>query len=288
MYQSQTALTTMSMTMMSSPGHFDVLFGRGKAFQKHPGNRRMLKIVQQYKDNYQKARREAKDLILQDIIVVIQDCGRHQQCRFLKRQSSDKNAPWCEASEREVRSKVAHVLRDKKSNLIKQIWTTPNDKVISSRFEPEGAAIDLEEGKTRNGLTHHHHNYVREADYEYEVQTEEEFFVPIKSSWEPEWSSGDAALLLANLYDPETPITTPITSRELVMEENETCPLPPHYVGAEQDLRYALEDMLRILGLAEQGHPSNNKCSTGTGPRCDLVPEHGLQSSLFEPTRIFC
>eukprot|EP00934_Nitzschia_sp_Nitz4_P001633 Nitzschia sp. Nitz4//scaffold267_size26297//16293//17471//NITZ4_008270-RA/size26297-processed-gene-0.30-mRNA-1//-1//CDS//3329544908//1633//frame0 len=92
------------------PSDDDILLGRGKPYQNHPGNRRMLKIIDKFRRQYTTARREARRAIAQHVVDVIEEDGK---ARFLRRVAEDEML-W-EPVEREVAiAKVCHALRSKK------------------------------------------------------------------------------------------------------------------------------------------------------------------------------
>ena len=62
------------------PTSYDVLFGRGRCYQEHFGNERLLKIVESKKPRYQKAtNRHVKANIVNETIRLIQDTAHHQR-----------------------------------------------------------------------------------------------------------------------------------------------------------------------------------------------------------------
>ncbi|CAJ1931123.1 unnamed protein product [Cylindrotheca closterium] len=90
------------------PTEYDVLFGRGKPFQDHPGNLRLHSIVNVYKPNYTQARRHEKTAIAEDVVKIIKNDGKHVG-RFLKQ----VDGKWEGVSDIEARAKVSHALRGK-------------------------------------------------------------------------------------------------------------------------------------------------------------------------------
>ena len=124
----------------------DILFGRGRPFQSHPGNMRMKRILEPYISVYQSAPRHLKTGITKHVIRVLRQGGtgkegcsaqkttgvpgllqrsdktppeRNHITRFLKQKpqndngDSSKKLQWVEASEAEIFSKVSHCLRKK-------------------------------------------------------------------------------------------------------------------------------------------------------------------------------
>jgi len=90
------------------PTDYDVLFGRGKPFQDHPGNLRLHSVVNVYKPNYSQARRHEKTAIAEDVVKLIKS-DRKQVGRFLKQ----VDGRWEVVSDVEARAKVSHALRGK-------------------------------------------------------------------------------------------------------------------------------------------------------------------------------
>ncbi|KAL3936225.1 MAG: hypothetical protein SGBAC_008409 [Bacillariaceae sp.] len=90
------------------PTEYDVLFGRGKPFQDHPGNLRLHSIVNVYKANYTQARRHEKTSIAEDVVKIIKNDGKHAG-RFLKQ----VDGKWEAVSDMDARAKVSHALRGK-------------------------------------------------------------------------------------------------------------------------------------------------------------------------------
>jgi hypothetical protein len=92
------------------PTSFDVLFGRGKPYQGHPGNIRLHKVVEVYRTRYSQVRRHIKTEIAEEIVQFIKS-GGNKAGRFLKRADGDET--WEEVSDTVAREKVSHALRGK-------------------------------------------------------------------------------------------------------------------------------------------------------------------------------
>lgn len=99
-----------STSRILRPAHMDVLFGRGKPYQSHPGNNRLHEVVELCKDRYSQARRHVKTEIAQEIVDYIK-VGCTVPGRFLKRVEGD--GTWAEVSDDVARDKVSHALRGK-------------------------------------------------------------------------------------------------------------------------------------------------------------------------------
>eukprot|EP00980_Cylindrotheca_fusiformis_P029036 scaffold22701_cov123-Cylindrotheca_fusiformis.AAC.15 len=97
---------------IQQPTEFDVLFGRGKPYQDHPGNLRLHSIVNVYKKSYSQARRHEKTALAEEVVAIIKNNGKNSG-RFLKR--SDSQGCWKEVSDNAARAKVSHALRGKVS-----------------------------------------------------------------------------------------------------------------------------------------------------------------------------
>ena len=92
------------------PASNDILFGRGKPFQNHPGNRKLILLVDKYKEQYVKSVRDKKRPIVEEIISILTQDG----ARFLKRYDGDSSSPfWVEASKEVAFDKVSHAFRSR-------------------------------------------------------------------------------------------------------------------------------------------------------------------------------
>lgn len=95
-----------------APTANDVLFGRGKRFQNHPGNLRMRKIIRKYKKIYMAQKgQHKKRLVVENAYNEIVSGG----ARFVK-QSEDNKNEWVEVMMHEALEKVAHTIRYKPRN----------------------------------------------------------------------------------------------------------------------------------------------------------------------------
>lgn len=92
------------------PNNRDVLFGRGKPFQNHPGNRKMLSYIDQYKRQYNESPRDQKRPIVEEIIGILTSDGG----RFLRRYNEDVNSTWWTEVPKQVAfDKVSHAFRSR-------------------------------------------------------------------------------------------------------------------------------------------------------------------------------
>ena len=92
---------------IENPSDADVLLGRGKPYQNHPGNRHMLGLVDKFRDQYQRAERKEKHTIVEEVLSVIEAKGG----RFLQR--ADYDNQWVEVNKAISYRKVGHAFRSK-------------------------------------------------------------------------------------------------------------------------------------------------------------------------------
>lgn len=92
------------------PNNRDILFGRGKPFQNHPGNRKMLGLIDQYGVQYRESPRDQKRPIVEEIIGILSNEGG----RFLRRFNEDANSTWwIEVDKKVAFDKVSHAFRSR-------------------------------------------------------------------------------------------------------------------------------------------------------------------------------
>lgn len=54
------------------PNPEDILLGRGRPYQSHPGNKYMLQLIDSYRDKYQSSERREKHFIITEVLDIIQ------------------------------------------------------------------------------------------------------------------------------------------------------------------------------------------------------------------------
>ena len=91
---------------IESPRPYDVLFGRGKPYQIHKGNRRLHRIVAAHKPRYLKSKQNKKCEIAKMILRLVKE-GNSEPVRFLRREGYF----WVEVPYEVAREKVSHALR---------------------------------------------------------------------------------------------------------------------------------------------------------------------------------
>jgi hypothetical protein len=115
--EEESTYETGDSSIILKPSTSDVLFGRGKPFQSHPGNLHLHEIVNQTKERYLKSRRLDKLAIAKEIVQEIKSGGKEgTPGRFLKRAEGDICC-WTEVSDDVAREKVSHALRDRPRKL---------------------------------------------------------------------------------------------------------------------------------------------------------------------------
>jgi hypothetical protein len=93
---------------IENPLPSDIILGRGKPFQSHHGNQRMLQIVASHKEKYSSEKREKRRAIAEQILDSLLGSG----ARFLKRVEGETY--WEIVGRKIAFEKVSHVLRSKK------------------------------------------------------------------------------------------------------------------------------------------------------------------------------
>lgn len=92
------------------PNNHDVLFGRGKPFQNHPGNRKMLGLIDRFKRQYNESPRDQKRPIVEEIIGILSSDGG----RFLRRYNDDVSSTWWTVVSQQIAfDKVSHAFRSR-------------------------------------------------------------------------------------------------------------------------------------------------------------------------------
>ena len=95
---------------VDTPSPNDILLGRGRPFQSHPGNKKMLRLVKERKKEYQQLSRDKKRPLVKEIIRFLSLDGG----RFLKRlEDHTGKSCWEEVSHDIAFEKVCHALRTK-------------------------------------------------------------------------------------------------------------------------------------------------------------------------------
>lgn len=117
------------------PSKIDVLLGRGKPFNVHPGNRLLHELVENYFERYDKMTRDAKTGLAEEIVTIVHSFSG----QFLKQDA--KAGMWVPVSQLEARNKVTHSFRRKREFDLK----------ATQKAQPRTAAGSLSEGQDDGG-----------------------------------------------------------------------------------------------------------------------------------------
>jgi hypothetical protein len=99
-----------------APTRFDIMLGRGRPTQNHPGNQHMREVVDRYRARYDTAERETKRPIVEEVMDEIKRDGG----RFLRRKEDEKAGDgdeedfWVEVNFPVAFEKVSHAFRSKR------------------------------------------------------------------------------------------------------------------------------------------------------------------------------
>lgn len=99
----------------------DIIFGRGKGYQNHPGNQRMREIIDKYKIQYHSMRKLEKRRLVERVYKEITEDG----AKFLK--NVDGENAWVVVDAQVAMQKVSHTLRCRKRA----------EKLLMKEFESE-------------------------------------------------------------------------------------------------------------------------------------------------------
>jgi hypothetical protein len=130
------------------PGCVDVLFGRGKPIQEHPGNLRYHYILDMYQESYECAKKFQKMEISETVVQSVQK----YHGRFLKQDG----AGWVMVDDITARDKVSHAFRTRRgtSSLLSpatsHTTTTTTTTTTSSASTSTAAAAAPQESRRRS------------------------------------------------------------------------------------------------------------------------------------------
>lgn len=130
---SKTLWSNRAFGFIQDPGEHDVLFGRGRCFLSHPGNKRLQMIIDLYRDEYLGSNRDQKFAMTQRIVQLVKFSGNEQN-QFLK--FNKKLEKWIEVNDKMAREKVSHALRDRKER--KSLST--RDRTIPEELQTSAVA----------------------------------------------------------------------------------------------------------------------------------------------------
>jgi len=95
--------------LVSEPNTCDVIFGRGKGTQNHPGNTRLREFIDANLEAYEGAKLLEKTLIAERVVQQVKSLSG----RFLKQAGSG----WAEVKDESAREKISHAFRDRRRKL---------------------------------------------------------------------------------------------------------------------------------------------------------------------------
>jgi hypothetical protein len=99
-----------------SPTPNDILFGRGRAIVDHPGNIRLLLLVEENKPFYDAANKEAKTRLSGTVVRILKGRSRG---RFLKKRNATNGGAWEEVTDTLARNKVSHAFRTMRQSMMR-------------------------------------------------------------------------------------------------------------------------------------------------------------------------
>mmetsp|Transcript_28523 Transcript_28523/g.69129 ORF Transcript_28523/g.69129 Transcript_28523/m.69129 type:complete len:366 (+) Transcript_28523:1-1098(+) len=110
----------------------DVIFGRGRGYQNHPGNLRMRTIIEKYKNVYHSLRREGKRNMVEKVYQEIIENG----ARFLKKLDGEDD--WVNVDVPIALQKVSHTLRCRKKIGVAEAATAPESASSLVQLHAQG------------------------------------------------------------------------------------------------------------------------------------------------------
>ena len=124
----------------SSPGSVDILLGRGKSIQNHPGNIRYRTIIETNLDRFESAtQRGAKAELVKDVLQQIYSSGAN----FWRLEGSlqSRNKRWTPVDEKTACDKVSHSFRNAKMTTVNR--RSSSGSSIGGSSESESAISQL-------------------------------------------------------------------------------------------------------------------------------------------------
>mmetsp|Transcript_7442 Transcript_7442/g.17440 ORF Transcript_7442/g.17440 Transcript_7442/m.17440 type:complete len:239 (-) Transcript_7442:389-1105(-) len=113
--QVKRAGSSHALVFNSDIGNYDVLFGRGKGVQCHPGNQRLRHLVEANSNRYEEASRLDKTLIAERILRNVKDASG----RFLKFGGYVGRMGWIKVDDDTARGKIAHSFRTHRRSVLR-------------------------------------------------------------------------------------------------------------------------------------------------------------------------
>jgi hypothetical protein len=110
---SKTSRRILGHSIVLEPTDSDVIFGRGKGIQIHPGNVRLRKLIDSTRPKYEGAKLSEKTSIADQLVQHIKGSGGS----FLKKGDGDG---WIEVADETAREKISHAFRDSRRKVKQQ------------------------------------------------------------------------------------------------------------------------------------------------------------------------
>jgi hypothetical protein len=128
--------TRMGSLLSGEPGSFDVLCGRGRAIQEHPGNQILRQVVDLQSKKYHGANRKDKRATAEEIVKAMQANGN----RFLKQDNEAEC--WEEVDNEVAKDKVCHCFRSRSRVLKSSSTATSGEDLPAYRLGNVDHIID--------------------------------------------------------------------------------------------------------------------------------------------------
>ena len=106
---SKKSLNESEVAVVPQPN--DVLFGRGRNVQDHPGNLRLHQLIEENRSRYENAPKWEKTVIASEIVAIIKE----ENGRFLKAISGSGNKKFAIQDSEAARDKVSHTFRSRRT-----------------------------------------------------------------------------------------------------------------------------------------------------------------------------
>eukprot|EP00934_Nitzschia_sp_Nitz4_P006286 Nitzschia sp. Nitz4//scaffold99_size76975//4803//6306//NITZ4_005564-RA/size76975-snap-gene-0.4-mRNA-1//-1//CDS//3329560814//6276//frame0 len=117
---SDDASTSASAASVYLPTSNDILFGRGRPFQQHPGNLRFSLVIESLKPQYEELKRNEKTTMAENVVKQLKDGGS----RFLRQ----GEGCWEEVDDAVAREKVSQAFRSLRSGKVGSSSSTHSRK----------------------------------------------------------------------------------------------------------------------------------------------------------------
>lgn len=155
------------------PHRKDVLLGRGRPYQNFTGNRRMLRIVSRYKEEYSTRPRDQKRLFVETVLDAVLQDGT----RFLRRvdENDDGSDQWEEVNRTTAAEKVWHALRSKGRSMKSKEHTRGSRD--SGTTNQEG-----NNGEEEQSFISHSSGFNHERNHQQQQQQQQQQYVQVSSN----------------------------------------------------------------------------------------------------------